>query len=97
LVLIRRRNRVDPLCPYFAQHGEACTPIRPSKTDRGSTASSNVRRCREWLAVLLQKANDPTAIVGRRIQVHRDEVTTSIDIVEKLGRRLFAGVLHPTP
>jgi len=45
----------------------------------------------------IQKANDPVAIVGRRVQVGRVEVTTSIGIVEKLGRRLFAGMLHPSP
>jgi hypothetical protein len=43
----------------------------------------------------VQKTNDPGAIVGRRIQVTQDEVTAAIGIIEKLGRRLFAGVLHP--
>jgi hypothetical protein len=45
----------------------------------------------------VQKANDPGAIVGRKIHVTRDEVTASIGMIEKLGRRLFAGVLHPAP
>jgi hypothetical protein len=45
----------------------------------------------------MRKANDPTAIVGRKVQVGRDEVTTSIGIVERLGRRSFTAVLHPAP
>ena len=45
----------------------------------------------------VQKANDRGAIVGRRVQVARDEVKSSVAIIEKLGRRLFAGVLHSAP
>jgi hypothetical protein len=45
----------------------------------------------------VQKASDPGAVVGRRIQVGREEMQASVAIVEKLGRRLYAGVLHPTP
>jgi hypothetical protein len=45
----------------------------------------------------VQKANDRGAIIGRRVQVARDEVKSSVAIIEKLGRRLFAGVLHPAP
>lgn len=45
----------------------------------------------------VQKADDPGALVGRRVQVDRDEVKSSVAIIEKLGRRLFAGVLHPVP
>jgi hypothetical protein len=45
----------------------------------------------------VQKANDRGAIVGRRVQIARDEVKSSVAIIEKLGRRLFAGVLHPAP
>ena len=43
----------------------------------------------------VQKANDPGAVVGRKIPVSHDEVTSAISIIEALGRRLFAGVLHP--
>ncbi len=43
----------------------------------------------------VQKANDPDAIVGRKIYVDKDEATSAIGIIEALGRRLFAGVLHP--
>jgi hypothetical protein len=43
----------------------------------------------------VQKANDPGAIVGRKIYVDKDEATSAIGILEALGRRLFAGVLHP--
>jgi hypothetical protein len=45
----------------------------------------------------VQKVNDPGAVVGRKVRVTHDEVTSSIDIIEILGRRLFAGVLPPTP
>ena len=45
----------------------------------------------------VQKANDPGAIVGRKIKVSHEEVTSSIDLVETLGRRLFDGILPPTP
>ena len=41
----------------------------------------------------IQKANDPGAILGRRIALSQAEVETSITIVEALGRRLFSGVL----
>jgi hypothetical protein len=45
----------------------------------------------------VQKANDRGTIVGRRIQVSRDEVKSSVAIIEKLSRQLFAGVLYPAP
>jgi hypothetical protein len=45
----------------------------------------------------VQKANDPSAIVGRKIRVDHDEVTTAVGLVEALGRRLFDGVLKPRP
>jgi hypothetical protein len=44
-----------------------------------------------------RKANDPIAIVGRRIQVSHDEVNAAINIVETLGRRLFDGVFQVAP
>jgi hypothetical protein len=43
----------------------------------------------------VQKANDHGAILGRKIHVSNDEVTSAIGIIDTLGRRLFAGVLHP--
>jgi len=43
----------------------------------------------------VQKANDAGAVVGRKIHVDKDEVTSAIGIIEALGRRLFAGVHHP--
>lgn len=43
----------------------------------------------------VQKAGDPDAIVGRRIKVVREEVEYSIAIIEKIGGRLFAGLLQP--
>jgi hypothetical protein len=41
----------------------------------------------------VQKANDPEAILGRRVALNQAEVEASISIVEALGRRLFSGVL----
>jgi hypothetical protein len=45
----------------------------------------------------IKKANDPTAIVGRRISVSRDEVIATIGITEALGKRLFDGLFRPKP
>ena len=45
----------------------------------------------------VKKANDPQAIVGRKISVSQDEVTATISLIEALGKRLFDGVLHPKP
>jgi hypothetical protein len=45
----------------------------------------------------VQKANDPVAIVGRKIRVSHDEVKAAIRIIGKLGGRLFDGVLRPQP
>jgi hypothetical protein len=45
----------------------------------------------------LQKANDSSAIVGRKVRVAADEVAAAIGIVETLGGRLFTGVLKPVP
>jgi hypothetical protein len=44
----------------------------------------------------VQKANDPGAIAGRKIRVSHEEVLSSIDLVDGLGRRLFAGVMPAT-
>lgn len=43
----------------------------------------------------VQKANDPGAVVGRRIRVSNDEVRSATRIVEALGRRLFEGIFNP--
>ena len=45
----------------------------------------------------LQKANDPGAVVARKLRVTHDEVNSAISVVEVLARRLFAGVLPPAP
>jgi hypothetical protein len=37
----------------------------------------------------IRKANDPAAVVGRRIRVAQQEVTLAIRLVEALGARLF--------
>jgi hypothetical protein len=44
----------------------------------------------------VQKANDQSAIAGRKIRVSNDEVTSSIGLIDALGRRLFAGVMPVT-
>jgi hypothetical protein len=44
-------------------------------------------------AEYVQKANDPGAVVGRRIRVAQDEVSLAISLVETLGQRLFKGLL----
>lgn len=40
----------------------------------------------------VRKANDPTAVVGRRVRVIPDEVAVAIGLVEGLGHRLFTGL-----
>jgi len=45
----------------------------------------------------LKKASDPGAIIGRKVAVSSQEVTTAIAIVEELGRRLFDALLKPKP
>ena len=42
----------------------------------------------------LQKADDPGAVVGRKIRLAADEVRAAIAIIETLGGRLYAGVLR---
>ena len=48
-------------------------------------------------AEYVQKANDPTAVAGRKISVSSDEVILAISIIEAMGRRLFETILHPGP
>ena len=45
----------------------------------------------------LRKANDPDAVVGRKISIIPDEITTAVKIIESLGKRLFEGLLRPVP
>jgi hypothetical protein len=45
----------------------------------------------------VKKANDPHAVVGRKVSLNREEVTAAIQIVRTLGKRLFDGVLAPVP
>lgn len=42
----------------------------------------------------VRKSSDLSATIGRRLQLAREEVVGLSLSVEKLGRRLFAGVLH---
>jgi hypothetical protein len=41
----------------------------------------------------VQRASDPVAIAGRKVQITSEEVRSSIEIIEMLGRRLFGGIL----
>ena len=41
----------------------------------------------------IQRANDPDAVVGHKIRITDQEVELSIRLAEKLGERLFHGVL----
>ena len=43
----------------------------------------------------VQRANDPSAVIGRRIRVSRDEVSSAMIIIDKLGPRLFEGIIKP--
>ncbi len=43
----------------------------------------------------VRKANDPTAMVGRRVRVAPDEVAVAIGLVERLGHKLFMGLTPP--
>lgn len=45
----------------------------------------------------VRKANDPGAVVGRKIAISNHEVIATIDLIESLGERLFEGILHPSP
>jgi hypothetical protein len=44
-----------------------------------------------------QKSKDPEAIVGRKVQLSKNEVDSAIEIIEVLGRRLFEGVFSTRP
>jgi hypothetical protein len=44
----------------------------------------------------VQRAKDPAAVIGRRVVVRDADVAEAIAIVEKLGQRLFNGLLHFT-
>jgi len=44
----------------------------------------------------IQKVNDPGAVTGRKVQVSSEEVISSINIMEELGRRLFGKILSPS-
>ena len=50
----------------------------------------------------MQKANDPTAMAGRKVTIGRDGVQISLALVQKMGERLYDGILPkaaapPTP
>jgi hypothetical protein len=44
-------------------------------------------------AEYIEKANDATAIEGRRVRVTQEEVSFAISLIETLGQRLFRGLL----
>ena len=43
--------------------------------------------------IYTRNANDPSAIVGRKVYVTYQEVLSAINMVETLGCRLFSGML----
>jgi hypothetical protein len=45
----------------------------------------------------IKKANDSRAVLGRKISASHDEVVATINLVEKMGKRLFEGIIHPNP
>lgn len=45
----------------------------------------------------VQKANDPAAIVGRKVRVAKEEVEPSITLMKALGKRLFVDILSVVP
>lgn len=45
----------------------------------------------------VQKANDPRAIVGRKVHVSKEEIEQSVSLVETLGKRLFSTILATAP
>lgn len=48
-------------------------------------------------AEYVQKANDPGAVLGRKICLDSSEVMSAILLIDKFGRRLFGGVFSPRP
>ena len=40
-----------------------------------------------------RKSNDPSAVVGRKVILDASEIVVLIDIVERVGRRLFDGAM----
>jgi hypothetical protein len=45
------------------------------------------------MTTISRKAFDPGAVAGRKVQVNSGEVSSSIGIIEIMGRRLFGGIL----
>lgn len=41
----------------------------------------------------VQKANDPTAMAGRKVTIGQDEVQVSLALVQRMGERLYDGIL----
>ena len=40
----------------------------------------------------VQKACDPSAVVGRKVMLAPEEVTALVGMVERIGKRLYEGV-----
>ncbi len=45
----------------------------------------------------IKKANDSQAVLGRKVGISRDEVIATINLIERLGKRLFEALIQPTP
>lgn len=44
----------------------------------------------------VQRANAPTAIAGRKVVISREEAEASLILVQKMGDRLYDGILAKT-
>jgi hypothetical protein len=44
----------------------------------------------------VQKANDPAATAGRKVVIGRDEVQASLALLQRMGDRLYDGILPKT-
>lgn len=45
----------------------------------------------------VKKAKDPHAVLGRKVNISRNEILVAIGFIKALGKRLFEGILHPKP
>jgi hypothetical protein len=92
LVAARRRVQ-DALALYFSD------VLGPHQWDRVCRVFQKrhllAHKMGWWMATTSKKANDPDAILGRKVNVSRDEVTASISLVEAIGKRLFDGTFGP--
>jgi hypothetical protein len=75
--------------------------LRPDEWDQACKLFQNRHLLAHKMGVMdegyVLKAKDPGAVAGRKVSLNRDEVTSAMNLIEALGRRLFIGVFDPTP